>query len=143
MIKQRDELVQAGLRATLPRVKILQILQYPQHQHISAEALYKVCLQQHEEIGLATIYRILNQFETAGIVTRHQFDSGKSLYELADCDDHDHLLCLTCGKVFEFSDHAIQQRQQAIARSHGITLTQHTLCLYGTCNDACCQYKQP
>ena len=144
MADQNEELKRAGLKITLPRIKILTILQQPQNQHISAEDVYKLLLEQHEEIGLATVYRVLNQFDDAGIVTRHHFEGGKSVFELAHKKHHDHLVCLKCGKVVEFEDDVIEQRQTDIANSHKITLTNHSLYLYGECEDqdACETYRK-
>jgi Fur family ferric uptake transcriptional regulator len=136
MPDQNAELKRAGLKITLPRVKILSILQDPNNQHISAEDVYKILLEQNEEIGLATVYRVLNQFDDAGIVTRHHFEGGKSVFELSHKKHHDHLVCLNCGKVVEFEDDVIEQRQLDIAESHNIKLTNHSLYLYGECNDA-------
>jgi len=144
MAEQNEELKRAGLKITLPRIKILTILQDPKNQHISAENVYKILLEQHEEIGLATVYRVLNQFDDAGIVTRHHFEGGKSVFELSQKKHHDHLVCLKCGKVVEFEDDVIEQRQSDIAMSHKITLTNHSLYLYGECEDenACEEYRK-
>ena len=111
------ELKKAGLKVTLPRIKILEILQSPDNQHISAEDVYKILLDLGEEIGLATVYRVLNQFDDAGIVTRHHFEGGKSVFELATSTHHDHLVCLKCGKVVEFEDDIIERRQLEVAES--------------------------
>lgn len=135
MPDQNEELKRAGLKITLPRVKILSILQDPANQHISAEDVYKILLEQHEEIGLATVYRVLNQFDDAGIVSRHHFEGGKSVFELSQKKHHDHLVCLKCGKVVEFEDDLIEQRQLDISKEHNIKLTNHSLYLYGECND--------
>ncbi|WP_111977643.1 ferric iron uptake transcriptional regulator [Algibacillus agarilyticus] len=129
------ELKKAGLKVTLPRVKILEMLQEPEHQHISAEDLYKILLDKGEEIGLATVYRVLNQFDDAGIVSRHHFEGGKSVFELSEKKHHDHLVCLKCGKVIEFTDDVIEDRQDMVAEKHGIELTAHSLYLYGVCKD--------
>jgi len=143
MPSQNDELKKAGLKVTLPRVKILSILQDPENQHVSAEDVYKILLEQHEEIGLATVYRVLNQFDDAGIITRHHFEGGKSVFELTQKKHHDHLVCLKCGKVVEFEDDIIEDRQSDIAKAHNIKLTNHSLYLYGECNDedACEKYR--
>jgi len=135
MADQNEELKRAGLKITLPRIKILTILQNPENQHISAEDVYKILLEHNEEIGLATVYRVLNQFDDAGIVSRHHFEGGKSVFELSHKKHHDHLVCLKCGKVVEFEDDVIEQRQTDIANSHNIKLTNHSLYLYGECND--------
>lgn len=140
MSDQNMALKKAGLKVTLPRIKILEILQLPKNQHISAEDLYKILLDHGEEIGLATVYRVLNQFDDAGIVTRHHFDSGKSVFELASKEHHDHLVCLNCGKVIEFNDEIIEQRQHDIAKKHGIELTNHSLYLYGKPVDGECNH---
>jgi len=144
MAEQNEELKRAGLKITLPRIKILAILQSPGNQHISAEDVYKILLEQHEEIGLATVYRVLNQFDDAGIVTRHHFEGGKSVFELAHKKHHDHLVCLKCGKVVEFEDDIIEQRQLDIAKSNNIKLTNHSLYLYGECEDqeACESFRK-
>jgi len=140
MSEQNIALKKAGLKVTLPRIKILEILQLPQNQHISAEDLYKILLGHGEEIGLATVYRVLNQFDDAGIVTRHHFDSGKSVFELASKEHHDHLVCLNCGKVIEFNDELIETRQTDIATANGIVLTNHSLYLYGKPIDGECNH---
>lgn len=129
----------AGLKVTLPRLKILELLQQPDCQHISAEDLYKKLIDLGEEIGLATVYRVLNQFDDAGIVTRHHFEGGKSVFELATQHHHDHLVCLDCGTVIEFSDDVIEQRQNEIAQSYNMTLTNHSLYLYGKSIDGACK----
>ncbi|SFC79735.1 ferric iron uptake transcriptional regulator [Pseudoalteromonas denitrificans] len=136
------ELKKAGLKVTLPRIKILEILQLPENQHISAEDVYKILLDKDEEIGLATVYRVLNQFDDAGIVSRHHFEGGKSVFELSGTTHHDHLVCLKCGKVIEFHDEIIEDRQESIAEKNGVRLTNHSLYLYGECSDtkACSEY---
>ena len=137
MAGQNEELKRAGLKITLPRIKILAILQEPENQHISAEDVYKILLDQNEEIGLATVYRVLNQFDDAGIVTRHHFEGGKSVFELTQNKHHDHLVCLKCGKVIEFEDEVIEKRQEEVAERHNMTLTHHSLYLYGECKVDC------
>ncbi len=143
MPDNNQELKNAGLKVTLPRVKILEILQKPDNQHISAEDVYKILLEQNEEIGLATVYRVLNQFDDAGIVTRHHFEGGKSVFELTGKHHHDHLVCLHCGKVVEFENEVIEQAQRQVAKENGIKLTHHSLYLYGECEDreACEAFK--
>jgi len=135
MSDHNSELRKAGLKVTLPRVKILEILQDPKNQHISAEDVYKLLLELGGDIGLATVYRVLNQFDDAGIVTRHHFEGGKSVFELAGNDHHDHLVCLKCGNVIEFHDDVIEAKQLEIAEQNGIKLTHHSLYLYGECKD--------
>ncbi len=143
MSDSNQELKNAGLKVTLPRIKILEILQKPNNQHISAEDVYKILIGQNEEIGLATVYRVLNQFDDAGIVTRHHFEGGKSVFELTGKHHHDHLVCLNCGKVIEFENDVIEQMQHKIATENGLTLTHHSLYLYGECEDkeACEAYR--
>jgi Fur family ferric uptake transcriptional regulator len=139
-----QQLKEAGLKVTSPRLKVLEVLKATPDQHISAEELYKMMIEQDEEIGLATIYRVLNQFDDAGIVTRHHFEGGKSVFELSDKHHHDHLVCLKCGRVIEFEDEVIEQRQLQVAEKYNIKLTHHSLYLYGECNDveACKEYKK-
>ena len=143
MSENDQQLKRAGLKVTSPRLKVLEVLKATPDQHISAEDLYKLMLEQDEEIGLATIYRVLNQFDDAGIVTRHHFEGGKSVFELSDKHHHDHLVCLNCGKVIEFEDDIIEERQLLVAKNHKVKLTHHSLYLYGECEDkvACEEYK--
>lgn len=133
MTDNNKALKNAGLKVTLPRLKILEVLQDPECHHVSAEDLYKKLIDIGEEIGLATVYRVLNQFDDAGIVTRHNFEGGKSVFELTQQHHHDHLICLDCGKVIEFTDESIENRQKNIAERHGIQLSNHSLYLYGHC----------
>ena len=139
-----QQLKEAGLKVTSPRLKVLEVLKATPDQHVSAEELYKMMIEQDEEIGLATIYRVLNQFDDAGIVTRHHFEGGKSVFELSDKHHHDHLVCLKCGRVIEFEDEVIEERQLKISEKYNIKLTHHSLYLYGECNDkeACDHYKK-
>ncbi|KXF81428.1 ferric iron uptake transcriptional regulator [Enterovibrio coralii] len=139
MSDNNKALKDAGLKVTLPRLKILEVLQEPDCQHISAEDLYKKLIDIGEEIGLATVYRVLNQFDDAGIVTRHHFEGGKSVFELATQLHHDHLVCLDCGQVIEFRDDVIEQRQHQIAEKFNIRLTNHSLYLYGHCLKGDCK----
>jgi Fur family ferric uptake transcriptional regulator len=134
---QNKELKKAGLKITLPRLKILEILHKPANQHISAEDVYKILLEQDEEIGLATVYRVLNQFDDAGILNRHHFEGGKSVFEISHKKHHDHLVCLKCGKVIEFEDEVIEKHQEEVAERHNMTLTHHSLYLYGECKEEC------
>lgn len=133
-------LKEAGLKVTSPRLKILRLLQLPENQHLSAEDLYKKLLEQGDEVGVATVYRVLNQFDDAGIVTRHHFEGGKSVFELTHQDHHDHLVCLKCGEVIEFNDDLIEQQQKLIAKKYGIKLTNHSLYLYGEPVDGKCNH---
>jgi Fur family transcriptional regulator, ferric uptake regulator len=131
---ETHDLRNAGLKVTLPRVKILQILEnQATDRHLTAEQVYKILLSEDEEIGLATVYRVLTQFEAAGLVTRHHFEGGNSVFELSDGDHHDHILCIKCGKVDEFTDDIIEVRQKEIALRLGYELTAHGLYLYGFC----------
>ena len=131
---ETQELRNAGLKVTLPRLKILEILEkQKEERHMSAEQVYKILLAEHEEIGLATVYRVLTQFEAAGLVTRHHFEGGNSIFEINSGHHHDHILCVKCGKVDEFTDHIIETRQKEIASQLGYDLTDHSLYLYGLC----------
>jgi Fur family transcriptional regulator, ferric uptake regulator len=129
------DLKTAGLKITAPRLKILEILEkQTDERHLSAEQVYKILLGENQEIGLATVYRVLTQFEAAGLVTRHHFEGGNSVFELSTESHHDHLLCLKCGKVEEFTDEVIEMRQKEIAARLGYELTDHSLYLYGICS---------
>jgi len=130
-----QELRKAGLKATLPRLKILEILERNGNRHMSAEDVYKALLESGEDVGLATVYRVLTQFESAGLVARHHFEGGTSVFELDEGKHHDHLLCVKCGRVEEFVDEVIEKRQKAIAADHNFTITDHSLYIYGVCPD--------
>ena len=130
---ENQELRKAGLKVTLPRVKILQILEKSDTKHLSAEDVYKALIEAEEDVGLATVYRVLTQFETAGLVARHHFDGGHSVFELMPEDHHDHIVCDSCGKVEEFYDELIERQQEKIAEQHGFKITDHSLYLYGIC----------
>ena len=130
-----SDLKKAGLKATLPRLKILEILESSSNRHMGAEDVYKLLLETGEDVGLATVYRVLTQFETAGLVTRHHFDEGHSVFELDQGDHHDHILCVRCGRVDEFVDETIEKRQQAIAEKAGYEMTDHALYIYGVCRE--------
>jgi Fur family ferric uptake transcriptional regulator len=127
------DLKKAGLKITLPRLKILSILENADQRHISAEEVYKKLLESGDDVGLATVYRVLTQFEAAGLVIRHRFDSGHAVFELDGGDHHDHLLCVKCQRVEEFVDTVIEDRQLAIAEKMGFKITEHCLYLYGVC----------
>ena len=135
MAVESQELKDAGLKITLPRIKILQILESSDVHHLSAEDVYKQLIQNEEEIGLATVYRVLTQFEEAGLVVRHHFEGGHSVFEIASNQHHDHIVCVKCGRVEEFIDEQIEVRQQAIADRLGFELTDHNLNMYGLCPD--------
>ncbi len=133
------ELKQAGLKVTLPRMRILEILHENPTQHLSAEDIYKSLIQAGEtKIGLATVYRVLTQFEAAGLVQRHNFEGGQSVFELDQGEHHDHIVCLQCGKIEEFYDEVIEQHQQTIARKLGFELADHSLVLFGNCTRTDC-----
>lgn len=129
----------SGLKATLPRIKVLQIFQHSPQRHLSAEDVYKAALAEGADIGLATVYRVLTQFEQAGILARNHFESGKAVFELNEGRHHDHLVCVVCGRVEEFYDGEIEQRQRQIAEEHGFTLQEHALALYGVCSSPACR----
>jgi Fur family transcriptional regulator, ferric uptake regulator len=128
-----DELKSSGLKATLPRIKVLEVFQKSTERHLSAEDVYKVLLNGGADVGLATVYRVLMQFEQAGILHRNHFESGKAIFELNEGHHHDHLVCLDCGHVEEFYDAEIESRQRAVATSRGFELQDHALSLYATC----------
>jgi len=131
---EKQDLRDAGLKVTLPRVKILEILESQKDdRHLTAEQVYKILLSENEEIGLATVYRVLTQFEAAGLVARHHFEGGNSVFELNTGGHHDHIVCVKCGKVDEFTDPVIESRQKEIADKLGYELTDHSLYLYGLC----------
>lgn len=131
----QTDLKRAGLKATLPRLRILEILEGSPDRHVSAEDLYRALLAAGESIGIATIYRVLTQFEQAGLVIRHNFDGGSAVFELAASEHHDHLVCVRCGRVTEFVDETIEERQRMIAAQNGFTMTDHSLIIYGLCPD--------
>ncbi|KOR30086.1 ferric uptake regulator [Achromatium sp. WMS1] len=125
----------AGLKNTLPRKMILNVLADNPHHHFSAEDIYHVLKEHGRSIGIATVYRVLAQFEQTGLVTRHQFEGTTAFFELTKHEHHDHLVCLTCGKIIEFRDDEIERLQKEVAKKHGLNLTTHTLYIFGTCND--------
>ena len=131
---ESSDLRKVGLKVTLPRMKILDILEGSDARHQSAEDVYKILLETGEDIGLATVYRVLTQFESAGLVQRHHFEGGHSVFELDQGDHHDHILCVKCGRVDEFVDEIIEQHQKDIATRLGYELTDHCLYMYGICS---------
>ena len=134
-----DELKSTGLKATLPRLKILDVFQKEGAQrHMTAEDVFRVLLEERSDIGLATVYRVLTQFEQAGILTRSHFESGKAVYELNEGTHHDHLVCLDCGRVEEFYDAEIEKRQHAVAKTKGFMIAEHALSLYAHCTKEAC-----
>lgn len=136
-----DELKSTGLKATLPRLKILEIFQTGAQRHMTAEDVYKVLMQERSDVGLATVYRVLAQFEQADILCRSHFESGKAVYELNEGQHHDHLVCLDCGRVEEFFDAQIEKRQNEVARSKGFEIADHALSLYAHCTREGCQHR--
>jgi Fur family ferric uptake transcriptional regulator len=133
-----DELKSTGLKATLPRLKILDVFQKGDQRHMTAEDVFRVLLEDRSDIGLATVYRVLTQFEQAGILTRSHFESGKAVYELNEGTHHDHLVCLDCGRVEEFYDAEIEKRQHAVAKTKGFAIAEHALSLYAHCTKDNC-----
>ncbi len=136
-----DELKSSGLKATLPRIKILEVFQRSEQRHMTAEDVFKSLLMDGADIGLATVYRVLMQFEQAGLLSRSHFESGKSVFELNEGQHHDHLVCLSCGRVEEFYDAEIEQRQRAVAQAHGFKLQDHALSLYAECIKPDCPHR--
>lgn len=128
-----EDLRQAGLKTTLPRLKVLSILESSKIRHMSAEDVYKILLSEDESIGLATVYRVLTQFEDAGLVIRHNFEGDRAVFELNDEGHHDHMVCITCGSVIEFIDQRIEELQEKVASDHGFDIQDHSMTLYGIC----------
>jgi len=138
-----DELKSTGLKATLPRLKILDVFQKGAQRHMTAEDVFRVLLEERSDIGLATVYRVLTQFEQAGILSRSHFESGKAVYELNEGTHHDHMVCLDCGKVEEFYDAEIEKRQHAVAKAKGFAIADHALSLYAHCTKNPCPNRPP
>ena len=136
-----DELKSSGLKATLPRIKILEVFQRAAVRHMTAEDVYKALLTDGADVGLATVYRVLMQFEQAGLLARSNFESGKSVFELNEGQHHDHLVCLTCGRVEEFYDAEIETRQRDVAQARGFALQDHSLALYANCTKPACVHR--
>jgi Fur family transcriptional regulator, ferric uptake regulator len=136
-----EDLKSSGLKATAPRLKVLEAFQRSPQRHLTAEDVYKLLLAEDADIGLATVYRVLMQFEQAGLLSRSHFESGKSVFELNEGHHHDHLLCLTCGRVEEFFDAEIEQRQRAVAEQRGFALQDHALALYAVCTKKDCAFR--
>jgi len=137
-----DELKSSGLKATLPRIKILEVFQRTERRHLTAEDVFKMLLAEGADIGLATVYRVLMQFEQAGLLLRSNFESGKAVFEINEGQHHDHLVCLDCGRVEEFFDPEIEKRQRAIAVGRGFELQEHSLALYARCTKVQCEHRQ-
>ena len=137
-----DELKHSGLKATLPRIKVLEVFQKSAQRHMSAEDVYKILLAEDADVGLATVYRVLMQFEQAGILSRTHFETGKAVFELNEGKHHDHLVCLHCGRVEEFYDAEIEKRQAKIARERGFEISEHALYLYVECTKPRCPHRK-
>lgn len=138
-----DELKSTGLKATVPRLKILEVFQRGKQRHMTAEDVYRLLLGDHSDVGLATVYRVLTQFEQAGILLRSHFEGGKAVYELDEGQHHDHLVCLDCGWVEEFFDAEIEKRQHAVAKAKGFAIADHALSLYAHCQRDKCPHRVP
>ena len=136
------DLRKAGLKVTLPRLKILEILERSATRHLSAEEIYRQLIGSSEDIGLATVYRVLTQFEAAGLVARHHFEDGMAVFELVQGAHHDHIVCMDCGHVEEFVDTDIEQRQDAIAQQHGFAISEHSLIIHGRCLRTDCPHRK-
>lgn len=141
MTNTPSNLKASGLKATLPRLKILDIFQNSPVRHLSAEDVYKILLMENMDVGLATVYRVLTQFEQAGLLHRNHFETGKATFELNEGSHHDHLVCLDCGRVEEFFDEEIEMRQQKVALERGFSIAEHSLALYGHCTKKECSHR--
>ena len=139
ILVENQDLKRVGLKITLPRIKILEILKGSDKRHLSAEDIYRVLLDAEEEVGLATIYRVLTQFESAGLVIRHNFETGQAVFELERGKHHDHLICIKCGKIIEFVDEFIEAKQKEIAEKNGFRISYHSHIVYGVCSGNECQ----
>ncbi len=135
------ELKNTGLKATLPRLKILEIFQAGKQRHMTAEDVFRVLLDERSDVGLATVYRVLTQFEQAGLLNRSNFESGKAVFELNEGQHHDHLVCLDCGRVEEFHDVEIESRQHAVAKVKGFSIADHSLSIYANCTKVACPHR--
>lgn len=141
MSNNPNDLKASGLKATLPRLKILEIFQNSEVRHLTAEDVYKQLLTENLDVGLATVYRVLTQFEQAGLLNRNHFETGKAIFELNAGSHHDHLVCLDCGRVEEFFDEAIETRQNTIASERGFSIAEHALAIYGNCIKPACPHR--
>ena len=140
-MKDHLDLKNAGLKATLPRLKVLSLFENSEHRHLSAEDVYRMLLSSGEDVGLATVYRVLTQFEHAGLLVRHHFESDKAVFELNQGNHHDHIVCLQCGRVEEFYDEEIEKRQKKAAHERGFSVHDHSLHIYADCTKRPCPYK--
>jgi len=143
MTTSANDLKNAGLKATLPRLRIINLFESSKLRHLTAEDVYRLLQAEGLDVGLATVYRVLTQFEQAGLLVRHHFESGKAVYELNEGKHHDHLVCLQCGRVEEFYDAEIEKRQQRIARERGFEISEHALYLYADCTKPRCPHRKP
>ncbi|MFC3110279.1 ferric iron uptake transcriptional regulator [Undibacterium arcticum] len=141
MTNTPSDLKASGLKATLPRLKILEIFQNSAVRHLTAEDVYKILITENMDVGLATVYRVLTQFEQAGLLSRNHFETGKAIFELNEGSHHDHLVCLDCGRVEEFFDEEIEKRQQTIAHQRGFEIAEHALALYAHCSKTDCPHR--
>src|ERR1700712_349698 len=141
MSNNPTDLKASGLKATLPRLKILELFQNSSVRHLSAEDVYKLLIGENMDVGLATVYRVLTQFEQAGLLSRNHFETGKAVFELNQGSHHDHLVCLDCGRVEEFFDEAIETRQQQVAQERGFAIAEHALALYAHCTKTDCPHR--
>jgi Fur family transcriptional regulator, ferric uptake regulator len=141
-MSESKDLRDIGLKATHPRLKVLELFENSKERHMTAEDVYKILLNENEDIGLATVYRVLMQFEQAGLLVRHHFESGKAVFELNEGNHHDHLVCLQCGRVEEFYDAEIEKRQIKIAKDRGFEIHDHSLHIYADCTKPKCPHKQ-
>jgi Fur family ferric uptake transcriptional regulator len=139
---EHDSLKKTGLKATLPRLKIMDIFEHSKQKHLSAEDIYKLMIGSNEEIGLATIYRVLTQFEQVGLLIRHHFEGGKAVYELNEKSHHDHIVCLQCGHVTEFVNEEIEKLQTKVAEEHGFKIIEHSLIIYADSIKKPCDCKK-
>ncbi|MDO9205228.1 ferric iron uptake transcriptional regulator [Methylotenera sp.] len=140
-MQDQKDLKNAGLKATLPRLKVLSLFENSKDRHLSAEDIYKVMINAGEDVGLATVYRVLTQFEQAGLLIRHHFESGKAVFELNTGGHHDHIVCIKCGRVEEFYDAEIEKRQESAAAKLGFKMQDHSLTIYGVCDKQPCSNK--
>ena len=140
-MSRSSELKSMGLKATLPRLKILELFENAEVRHLSADDVYRQLLNENMDIGLATVYRVLTQFEQAGLLERHHFESGKAVFEMKAGQHHDHLVCVNCGRVEEFIDEEIERRQKKIARERGFVIQEHALYLYAECKKPECPHR--
>lgn len=139
---EAQDLKKAGLKVTLPRIKVLELLENSKNRHLTAEEVYKALLATGNDIGLATVYRVLTQFEGAGLVERHHFEGGQAVFELSQDTHHDHIVCVKCGRVEEFMDKTIEEIQNRIAKKKGFTIRDHSMVLYGECNKKGCRSEK-